>query len=43
VSEVAALDLSDIDWRVGELLVRGKGKLVERLPIATVVAEALAA
>ena len=30
--EVAALRLADIDWRAGELLVRGKGSRLERLP-----------
>lgn len=41
--EVAALELGDVDWRVGELLVRGKGNRVERLPIPTEVGQALAA
>ena len=31
--EVAALQLADIDWRAGELLVRGKGNRHERLPL----------
>lgn len=35
--EVAALQLVDIDWRSGELLVRGKGNRQERLPLPTVV------
>jgi len=39
--EVAALRLDDIDWRAGELLVRGKGR-VERLPLPVDVGEALA-
>ena len=29
-SEVIAIQLDDIDWRAGELLVRGKGKLHDR-------------
>lgn len=40
--EVAALRLSDIDWRSGELLVRGKGSRQERLPLPGDVGEALA-
>ncbi|MGH8325721.1 MAG: site-specific integrase [Steroidobacteraceae bacterium] len=40
--EVAALRLSDIDWRAGELLVRGKGSRQERLPLPGDVGEALA-
>ncbi|MGB0092885.1 MAG: tyrosine-type recombinase/integrase, partial [Solirubrobacteraceae bacterium] len=31
--EVAAIELQDIDWRRGELLVRGKGGRRERLPL----------
>jgi integrase/recombinase XerD len=40
--ELAALRLSDIDWRAGELLVRGKGSRQERLPLPADVGEALA-
>ena len=40
--ELAALRLSDIDWRAGELLVRGKGSSQERLPLPADVGEALA-
>jgi integrase len=40
--EVAALQLADIDWRCGELLVRGKGSRHERLPLASDVGETLA-
>jgi integrase/recombinase XerD len=40
--EVAALQLADIDWRSGELLVRGKGNRQERLPLPADVGEALA-
>lgn len=39
--EVIAIRLDDIDWRAGELLVRGKGKLHDRLPISAEVGEAL--
>ena len=41
--EVAALTLDDIDWRAGELIVRGKGRRDERLPLPADVGEALAA
>jgi integrase/recombinase XerD len=40
-AEVIAIELDDIDWRAGELLVRGKGKLHDRVPISTEVGEAL--
>ena len=40
--EVAALTLDDIDWRAGELMVRGKGRRDERLPLPADVGEALA-
>jgi len=39
--EVAKLRLADIDWRAGELIVRGKGDRHERLPLPTDVGEAL--
>ena len=41
--EVASLCLEDIDWRTGELVVRGKGPQVERLPLPADVGEAIAA
>jgi len=31
--EVAALRLDDVDWRAGELVVRGKARRLERLPL----------
>ena len=40
--EVAAMRLSDIDWRAGEVMVRGKGSRQERLPLPADVGEALA-
>jgi len=40
--EVAAIELGDVDWRAGELLVRGKGGRRERLPLPADVGEALA-
>lgn len=41
--EVVALELDDIDWRAGEILVRGKGLVHDRLPLPSEVGEALAA
>jgi site-specific recombinase XerD len=32
--EVVSLQLDDVDWRAGELLVRGKGLLHDRMPLA---------
>lgn len=40
-AEVAALSLEDIDWRAGELVVRGKGTRCERLPLPADVGEAI--
>ena len=40
--EVAALRLEDIDWRAGEILVRGKADRWERLPLPMDVGAALA-
>jgi len=42
IGEVAALELDDIDWRSGELVVRGKAQRLERLPLPVDVGEALA-
>jgi site-specific recombinase XerD len=41
-SEVLTLDLDDIRWDVGEIVVRGKGRLRDRLPLLEDVGEALA-
>ena len=41
--EVVAIQIDDIDWRAGELLVRGKGKHRDRLPLPQDVGEAIAA
>jgi len=41
--EVAALELDDVDWRHGELVVRGKSRREERLPLPVDVGEALVA
>jgi integrase/recombinase XerD len=40
--EVIAIQLDDVDWRTGELLVRGKGGRHDRVPIPPDVGEALA-
>jgi site-specific recombinase XerD len=40
--EVAALRLEDLDWRAGELVVRGKADRHERLPLPADVGEAVA-
>ena len=39
--EVAKLGLADIDWRAGELIVRGKQDRYERLPLPADVGDAL--
>jgi len=41
-TEVIAIQLEDIDWRAGELLVRGKGKLHDRMPLPAEVGAGLA-
>jgi site-specific recombinase XerD len=40
--EIVRLELDDIDWHAGELLVRGKGAVRSRLPLPCDVGEALA-
>lgn len=39
--EVAALQLGDVDWRAGELMVRGKARRQDRLPLPVEVGQAL--
>lgn len=39
--EVVALELGDIDWRAGEIVVRGKARRRDRLPLPLEVGEAL--
>lgn len=39
--EVGAIELDDLDWRAGELTVRGKGGRREVLPLPVEVGEAL--
>jgi site-specific recombinase XerD len=41
--EVATLTLDDVDWRSGEITVRGKGRRSERLPLPADAGEAIAA
>ena len=41
--EVVDLKLDDIDWRTGEIVVRGKGGYRDRLPLLPDIGEALAA
>jgi site-specific recombinase XerD len=42
-AEVSGLCLEDIDWRAGEMVVRGKGRTEERLPLPADVGAAIAA
>jgi site-specific recombinase XerD len=42
-AEVAALRLDDIDWRAGEIVVRGKGRKEEVLPLPSDVGAAITA
>jgi len=41
--EVARMELRDVDWRSGELMVRGKARRQDRLPLPSEVGEALVA
>jgi integrase/recombinase XerD len=41
--EVVAIRLEDLDWRAGELIVRGKGQNHDRVPLPPDVGEALTA
>jgi site-specific recombinase XerD len=41
--EVANLELADLDWRAGEVVVRGKTRRQDRLPLPADVGEALVA
>jgi site-specific recombinase XerD len=41
--ETSRLRLDDLDWRAGELVVRGKGAREDRLPLPADVGEAIAA
>lgn len=39
--EIVALELGDIHWRSGELVIHGKGQMVEHVPLLSDVGEAL--
>lgn len=41
--EVARLRLDDLDWRAGELIIRGKGSRLDRLPMPVEVGDAITA
>jgi len=41
--EIVALELDDLDWRGAEILVRGKGNRLERLPLPVDVGSAIVA
>jgi integrase len=41
--EIVKLELGDIDWRAGELVIRGKGQRRDRLPLPSDVGAAIAA
>jgi integrase/recombinase XerD len=41
--EVAAMTLDDIDWRAGDVVIRGEGPRMDRLPLPSDVGDALAA
>lgn len=41
-SEILALEIDDIRWDVGEIVVRGKGRLHDRMPLLHDVGEAVA-
>lgn len=41
--EVAHLTLDDVDWRAGELTIRGKGGRIDQLPLPVEVGEAITA
>jgi site-specific recombinase XerD len=40
--EVARLELEDVDWRAGEIVIGGKGSRIDRLPLPGDVGQALA-
>lgn len=41
--EVAAILLDDVDWTTGEIVIRGKGRALARLPLPADIGEALVA
>lgn len=40
--EIVALELDDVHWDVGEIVIRGKGRVHDRLPLPTDVGAAMA-
>ena len=40
-TEVVAIELGDIDWRAGTILIRGKGKRQDRMPLPEDVGQAI--
>jgi integrase/recombinase XerD len=42
VSEVAGMELGDIDWRAGQVTIRGKGSRADRLPLPADAGQAIA-
>jgi len=42
-AEVTGLQLDDIDWRGGEIVVHGKGNRIDRLPLPVDVGDAIVA
>ena len=43
VSEVAVMELGDIDWRAGQITIRGKGSRLDQLPLPADAGQAIAA
>jgi site-specific recombinase XerD len=41
--EIVSLELNDIHWRAGEIIVHGKGRMLDQLPLLADVGEALVA
>lgn len=41
--EVSGLQLEDLDWTTGEILIRGKGRVLSRLPLPVDIGEAIVA
>ena len=40
--EIVLLELDDVRWRTGEIIIHGKGRVIEPLPLLADVGEALA-
>ena len=39
--EIVLLELDDIHWRTGEIMIHGKGRVIDRLPLLSEVGDAL--